>query len=92
LKIDSVRAEGVAEFYSDQNWKIIEALRDIAQARSAPVSAIALAWLRSHSQVCAPIASARTPAQLEEIVQIIELSAAEMTRLNTLSTPHKPLT
>jgi aryl-alcohol dehydrogenase-like predicted oxidoreductase len=79
LKIDSVRAEGVAEFYSDQNWKIIEALRD-------------LAWLRSHAQVCAPIASARTPAQLEEIVQIIELSAAEMTRLNTLSTPQKPLT
>ena len=83
LKIDSVRAEGVAEFYSDQNWKIIEALRDIAQARSAPVSAIALAWLRSHSQVCAPIASARTPAQLEEIVQIIELSAAEITHLST---------
>jgi aryl-alcohol dehydrogenase-like predicted oxidoreductase len=92
LKIDSVRAEGVAEFYSDQNWKIIEALRDIAQARSEPVSAIALAWLRSHPQVCAPIASARTPTQLEEIVQIIELSAAEMTRLNTLSTPQKPLT
>jgi len=46
VKIDSVRAEGVAEFYSDQNWKIIDALREIAQARSAPVSAIALAWLR----------------------------------------------
>jgi aryl-alcohol dehydrogenase-like predicted oxidoreductase len=87
LKIDSVRAEGVAEFYSDQNWKIIEALRDIAQARSEPVSAIALAWLRSHPQVCAPIASARTPAQLEEIVQIVELSAEEMLRLNTLSAP-----
>jgi aryl-alcohol dehydrogenase-like predicted oxidoreductase len=48
--------------------------------------------LRSHPQVCAPIASARTPTQLEEIVQIIELSAAEMTRLNSLSTPQKPLT
>ena len=32
LKIDSVRANGVAELYSEQNWKIIEALRDIAQA------------------------------------------------------------
>ena len=92
LKIDSVRAESVAEFYSDQNWKIIEALRDISQARNTPVSAVALAWLRSHPQVCAPIASARTPTQLEEIVQIIELSAAEMTRLNMLSTPQKSLT
>jgi aryl-alcohol dehydrogenase-like predicted oxidoreductase len=87
LKIDSVRAEGVAEFYSDQNWKVLEALRDIAQSRNAPVSAIALAWLRSHPQVCAPIASARTVIQLEEIVQIIELSAPEMTLLNTLSNP-----
>ena len=87
LKIDSVRAEGVAEFYSDQNWKVVEALRNIAQSRNAPVSAIALAWLRSHPQVCAPIASARTVIQLEEIVQIIELSAPEMTLLNTLSNP-----
>ena len=90
VKIDSVRAEGVAEFYSDQNWKIIEALRNIAQERSTPVSAISLAWLRSHPQVCAPIASARTTTQLEEIVQIVELSAEEMTRLNSLSKPQKP--
>ena len=87
IKVDSVRAEGVAEFYSEKNWKIMAALREIAQARSAPVSAIALAWLRSHPQVCAPIASARTPSQLNEIVQIIELSANEMLRLNHLSTP-----
>ena len=85
LKIDSVRANGVAELYSDQNWKIIEALRDIAQARNAPVSAIALAWLRSHPQVCAPIASARTPTQLEEIVQVIELTPAEVDKLNAVS-------
>jgi aryl-alcohol dehydrogenase-like predicted oxidoreductase len=86
LKIDSVRAEGVAEFYSDQNWKIIDALRNIAQVRNTSVAAIALAWLRSHSQVCAPIASARTTTQLEEIVRIIELSSEEMTLLNALST------
>jgi aryl-alcohol dehydrogenase-like predicted oxidoreductase len=85
LKIDSVRAEGVAEFYSDQNWKVVEALRDIAQSRNAPVSAIALAWLRSHPRVCAPIASARTVSQLDEIVQIIELSAPEMTHLSAIS-------
>jgi len=44
-----------------------------------------LAWLRSHPQVCAPIASARTVSQLEEIVQIIELSAPEMTHLSAIS-------
>ena len=90
LKIESVRADGVAEFYSAQNWKIIETLRDIAQVRGTPVSAIALAWLRSHPRVCAPIASARTTTQLEEIVQIVELSTEEMTRLNLISTHQKP--
>ena len=85
LKIDSVRAEGVAEFYSDKNWNLIDALRDIAQSHNATVSAIALAWLRSHPQVFAPIASARTPEQLEEIVQIVDLNNTEIERLNALS-------
>jgi len=44
-----------------------------------------LAWLRSHPQVCAPIASARTPEQLEEIVQIVDLNNTEIERLNALS-------
>jgi hypothetical protein len=35
--------------------------------------------------VSAPIASARTVPQLEEIIQVVELSSAEVEKLNALS-------
>jgi aryl-alcohol dehydrogenase-like predicted oxidoreductase len=60
-------------------------VRQIAQERSVPVAAIALAWIRSNPQVSTPIASARTVEQLEEIVQIVELNDAELASLNSLS-------
>ena len=52
---------------------------------NAPLSAIALAWLRAQPTVSAPIASARTVAQLEEIIQVIKLTNAEVEELNALS-------
>lgn len=85
IKVESVRAEGVAEFYNDRNWAVLAKVREIAQERNLPVSAISLAWLRSNPQVSTPIASARTVEQLEEIVQIVELSDAELASLNSLS-------
>jgi aryl-alcohol dehydrogenase-like predicted oxidoreductase len=85
VKVESVRAEGVAEFYNDKNWAVLDKVRQIAQERSVPVAAIALAWIRSNPQVSTPIASARTVEQLEEIVQIVELNDAELASLNSLS-------
>ena len=52
---------------------------------NAPLGAIALGWLRAQPTVSAPIASARTVPQLEEIVQVIELTPAEVEKLNTVS-------
>jgi aryl-alcohol dehydrogenase-like predicted oxidoreductase len=56
-----------------------------AAHNGAPLSAIALAWLRSQSSVSVPIASARTVPQLEEIVQVIELTRDEVEMLSALS-------
>lgn len=85
LKVESVRAEGVAEFYNDKNWAVLDKVREIAQELDAPVAAVSLAWLRSNPQVSTPIASARTVEQLEEIVQIVELSDEQLASLNSLS-------
>jgi len=85
VKVESVRAEGVAEFYNDKNWAVLDRVREIAQDHNAPVGAISLAWIRSNPQVSTPIASARTVEQLEEIVQIVELTDAELASLNSLS-------
>jgi aryl-alcohol dehydrogenase-like predicted oxidoreductase len=56
-----------------------------AAHNGAPLSAIALAWLRAQSSVSVPIASARTVPQLEEIVQVVELTNDEVERLSKLS-------
>jgi len=85
IKVESVRAEGVAEFYNDKNWTVLDKVREIAQDHNVPVAAVSLAWIRSNPQVSTPIASARTVEQLEEIVQIVELSNAELASLNSLS-------
>ncbi len=85
LKVESVRAEGVAEFYNDKNWMILDKVRGIAEELNVPVAAVSLAWLRTNPQVSTPIASARTVEQLEEIVQIVELSDDQVASLNSLS-------
>jgi aryl-alcohol dehydrogenase-like predicted oxidoreductase len=85
LKVESVRAEGVAEFYNDRNWAVLAKVREIAAELNAPVAAVSLAWLRTNPQVSTPIASARTVEQLEEIVQIVELSDDQLASLNSLS-------
>ena len=56
-----------------------------AANNGAPLSAIALAWLRSQPSVSVPIASARTVPQLEEIVQQINLSECELRTLNSVT-------
>ncbi len=50
-----------------------------------PCFSIVLAWLRAQSTVSVPIASARTVPQLEEIVQVIDLTPAEVEKLYAVS-------
>jgi aryl-alcohol dehydrogenase-like predicted oxidoreductase len=58
---------------------------EIAKNHNAPLGAVALGWLRAHPTVSAPIASARTVPQLEEIIQVVELSNDEVSTLSALS-------
>ena len=83
--VESVRAKSVEKYQNEKGWKIVAAVDQIAGARDTTMSAIALAWLRVHPQVSAPIASARTVAQLTEIMPVVELSAAEIAQLNEAS-------
>ena len=85
-EVDSKRAAGAREHANDKNYAILAAMDEISAAHdNAPLSAIALAWLRSQPTVSAPISSARTVAQLEEIVQVIHLTSDEVEKLNALS-------
>jgi aryl-alcohol dehydrogenase-like predicted oxidoreductase len=84
-EVDSKRAAGAREYATDKNYAVLTAMDEIAKAHNAPLGAIALGWLRAQPTVSAPIASARTVPQLEEIIQVVELSSAEVEKLNLLS-------
>ena len=85
LTVDSIRADGVVEFQTEKGWAVVEALDQISKKYECSISAIALAWLRANPSVSTPIASARTVAQLHEIVQLVELEAADVELLNRVS-------
>jgi aryl-alcohol dehydrogenase-like predicted oxidoreductase len=84
-EIDSKRAAGAKEYATDKNYAVLTAMDEIAKNHNAPLGAIALGWLRAQPTVSAPIASARTVPQLEEIIQVVELSSAEVEKLSALS-------
>jgi aryl-alcohol dehydrogenase-like predicted oxidoreductase len=83
-EVDSKRPAALV-YITDKNYAVLSAMDEIAQAHNAPLGAIALGWLRAQPTVSAPIASARTVPQLEEIIQVVELTHDEVSTLNALS-------
>jgi aryl-alcohol dehydrogenase-like predicted oxidoreductase len=83
-EVDSVRAKGAAEYLDDRGLAALAALDEVAAAREVPVAAVALAWLADQPTVAAPIASARTPEQLAELLPLLDLhlTPAELDRLS----------
>ncbi|MCI4355866.1 MAG: aldo/keto reductase [Thermoplasmata archaeon] len=54
--------------------KILEALDDVARRLGAPRTAVAIAWILARPSVTAPIASATSPMQLEQLLEGTRLS------------------
>ena len=80
-----MRASGVAEYQTEKGYAVVSALEEISKTHNSSIAAVALAWLRAQSHVSTPIASARTVEQLEEIIQVVELSSDEVEKLTQLS-------
>jgi len=84
-EVDSKRAAGAREYATDKNYAVLTAMDEVAKNHNVSLSAVALAWLRAQPSVSVPIASARTVEQVEEIIQVVELSVAEVEKLNAVS-------
>jgi aryl-alcohol dehydrogenase-like predicted oxidoreductase len=86
--VESARAEGARAYLDAGGAAVLEALDEVASAHGTTVAAVALAWLRAQPRVVAPIASARTTEQLEQILPAatLELSPAEVDRLSGAAT------
>jgi aryl-alcohol dehydrogenase-like predicted oxidoreductase len=63
--------------------RVLSVLDELAAAHATKVAAVALAWLLARRNVVAPIASARTAAQLDELLPMarLELTQDEVVRL-----------
>lgn len=85
VTVDSLRAGGVSQYQSEKGYAVVSALEEISKAHNSSIAAVALGWLRAQPQVSTPIASARTVEQLEEIIQIVELTSDEVAKLTQLS-------
>ena len=85
VTVDSLRAGGITEYQSEKGYAVVSALEEISKVHNSSIAATALAWLRAQPQVSTPIASARTVEQLEEIIQVVELTSDEVAKLTQLS-------
>jgi aryl-alcohol dehydrogenase-like predicted oxidoreductase len=84
VKVESIRATGVANYQNEKGYALVDVLTTISQAHNTSVSSIALAWIRANAQVSTPIASARTVEQLHEIMQVVDLTSQEVAQLSAL--------
>jgi len=67
--------------------RILAALDEVAEARQTSPAVIALTWLMARPTITAPIASATSLTQLQDLIYATEVSLtqAEMDKLNKAS-------
>jgi aryl-alcohol dehydrogenase-like predicted oxidoreductase len=82
--VESERAEAARAYLDSRGVAVLHALDEVAAARETPVAAVALAWLLAQPRVVAPIASARTTQQLDQILPAatLKLTPAELDQLS----------
>jgi len=73
-------------FHTPENLKKVAGLRELAREWSTSVSGLALAWLRDHPAVTAPIVAPRTSAQWDAVkdAQATRLDAARHARISEI--------
>ena len=85
----SPRAGSARRYLDEGGTAVLAVLDEIAASRGTSVAAVALAWLAAQPAVAAPIASARTPEQLAELLPVasLTLDSAELGRLASAAAP-----
>jgi aryl-alcohol dehydrogenase-like predicted oxidoreductase len=87
VTVQSARAKGAMEHHDVRGQRVLAALDEVAAAHHVSVAAVSLAWLLAQPTVAAPIASARTVVQLNELLSMatLKLTADEVHRLDSAS-------
>jgi aryl-alcohol dehydrogenase-like predicted oxidoreductase len=82
------RGRTVKSYLNDKGFKVLAALDEAAKAVGARPAQVALAWIMAHPSITAPIASATSVEQLNELMAAAQLSlpAEVVERLNAAGT------
>ncbi len=85
----SPRGGGVKKYLNDRGLGVLKALDQAAAKHQSTPAAVALAWLIARPGITAPIASATSVAQLNELAAAtrLKLDAASIDALNQASAP-----
>ncbi len=83
----SPRGGGMKQYFNDRGWAILRAMDEVAAEIDAPLAQIAIAWQLHKPFITAPIASATSEAQVNDLVAAasLELSAEQMEKLDKAS-------
>lgn len=83
----SPRGAGVKKYLNERGHAVLKALDDVAARHNTTPAQVALAWLIARPSVTAPIASATSLEQFQDIVNAVELklSAADIAELDKAS-------
>jgi aryl-alcohol dehydrogenase-like predicted oxidoreductase len=71
---ESVRAQGIDQRMSEQNWQVLDTILEIAQRHNTTPTRVTLAWMMAQPFMTAPIVGANTTAQLEDSMGATELN------------------
>jgi aryl-alcohol dehydrogenase-like predicted oxidoreductase len=83
----SARGQGVKKYLDERGFRILGALDQVAKQHEATPASVSVAWLIARPSVTAPIASATSLEQLNELVEAtkLELDPASIELLNRAS-------
>jgi len=86
-KAKSIRGDRMEAYLNERGYRVLAALDDVAAQTGATPAQVALAWLAAQPGVTAPIASATSVEQLEELIGVLtlELSDEQVERLSAAS-------
>ena len=88
-QVESARAEAARAYLDGRGARLLGVLADLAAAHDASLAAVSLAWLLAQPTVAAPIASARTATQVEDLLPAatLQLTVADLDALAAASGP-----
>jgi aryl-alcohol dehydrogenase-like predicted oxidoreductase len=83
----SARGQGVKKYLDEKGFRILKALDDVAARHDANPTRVAIAWLAARPGITAPIASATSVEQLDDLIEgaRLELDASAVELLDEAS-------